>query len=106
MRSNIDPVLKLVDGVVQAGGPLKWDHGELEAIVAVTITQKDSVAGVSCSPPSFDPSHTEWRLTVPSAVSNRKFKKGRARATAEVCATGEGIHTYVYHCDKEVELEE
>jgi hypothetical protein len=106
MRSNFNSVLKLVDGVVQAAGPLYWDDGESEAVVAVTISQKGRIAGVSCSPPNFDVSETEWSLTVPPALSKRKFKKGRARATAEICATGEGIETFVYRCDQEVELEE
>jgi hypothetical protein len=105
VRSNIDPVLKLVDGVVEAAGPLEWEDGEANAIVAVTISQ-DRMAGVSSSPPSFDPSHSAWRLTVPPAVPHKKFKKGPARAIAQILATGDGISTYVYPCDKEVELEE
>jgi hypothetical protein len=104
MRSNIDPVLKLVNGKVEAAGPLTWEEGESKAVAAVTISQ-DGVAGVACSPPDFEISHTAWSLTVPPS-SDKEFKKGPARATAQICATGDGITTYVYPCDKEVELEE
>jgi hypothetical protein len=106
VRSNINSVLKLVDGVVQAAGPLECDDGESTVVVAVTVSQKDNIVGVSCSPPNFDPSHTEWSLPVQPMLSDRKFKKGPARATAEICATGEGIDSYIYQCDKRVTLEE
>jgi hypothetical protein len=103
MRSNINDGLKLVDGVVHACGPLVWEEGESKAVAAVTISQ-EGIAGVACSPPNFEVSDEAWSLTVPPALSHKKFKKGPARATAQICATGDGIATYVYPCDKEVEL--
>lgn len=103
MRSNINDGLKLVNGVVRAWGPLEWDDGESKAVATVTISQ-DGIAGVACSPPNFDVSDKKWSLTVPPALPHKKFKKGPARATAQICATGDGITTYVYPCDKEVEL--
>ena len=106
MRSNINDVLKLVDGGVQVCGPLKWDDGESKAIAVVTISQNDRIAGVSSSPPNFDVSDTEWSFTVPPALPHKKFKKGPAHVTAQIFALGEGIATFVYPCDKEVELEE
>ena len=105
MRSNIDSVLKLVDGVVHACGPIEWEDGESKAVAAVTVSQ-DGIAGVACSPPNFEVSDTAWSLTVPPALPDKKFTKGPARATAHICATGDGITTYVYPCDKEVILEE
>jgi hypothetical protein len=103
MRSNIDDVLKLVDGVVQAGGPLGWEDEESSAVVTVTISQ-EGVAGASSSPPTFEPSKEAWSLTVAPALEGKKFEEGPARATAHICATGDGVVTFVYPCDKEVQL--
>jgi hypothetical protein len=88
MRSNFHDVLKLVDGVVQAGGPLEWDDGETKAIITVIINQNGVRAGAACSPPILDVSETEWNLTVSPALPDRKFKKGYAHATSEICAIG------------------
>lgn len=106
MHSNFNSVLKLVDGEVKAWGPLGWEGDELEAILTVTIAQKGRIAGVSCSPPNFEVSETEWGLTVPPALSHRKFKKGPARATAGICVMGEDFAPKVFHWSQQVRLEE
>ncbi|HEX6666520.1 MAG TPA: hypothetical protein VF081_07990 [Solirubrobacterales bacterium] len=105
MRSNIHDVLKMVEGVVHACGPLEWDKGEANAVAAVTVSQ-DGIVGVSCSPPNFGVSEKTWRLTVAPAIPGKEFTKGTARATLHVCAAGDGIVTSIYPCDKDIQLEE
>lgn len=106
MRSNFNSVLKLVNGVVQATGPLKWGGGESEAVVTVTISQKDKRVGVACSPPTFAKSDAKWSLTVPPALPNKKFEKGPARASGEISAVGKGLDTIVFQWSETVTLEE
>jgi hypothetical protein len=90
MRSNFHPVLKVVDGVVQAGGPIEWEEGESKGIITVILCQPGFVAGAASSVESLDVSEDEWKLPVASALSGKKFKKGWARASAEICSIGEG----------------
>ena len=106
MRSNFHDVLKIVDGVVQAGGPLEWDKGESKGIITIMINQPGFVAGAASSAQSLDASETEWNLTVESALPGKKFKKGWARATAEACSIGEGGEGIPFQWTKAVELEE
>jgi hypothetical protein len=106
MRSNFHDVLKLVDGVVQAGGPLEWDEGESQAIITVIINQNGIVAGAACSPPTLDVSEANWTLPVRPALPGTKFKKGFARATSEICAIGEHGDAIPFQWSQPVRLEE
>ena len=107
MRSNFHDVLKVVDGVVYASGPLKWDEGESKAIITVIINQNGKIVGAASSPPILDVSEKEWKLTVPSALPGKKFKKGWARATSELCVIGgEGGVPDPYQWGQSVKLEE
>jgi hypothetical protein len=105
MRSNFDAELKVVGGVVQACGPLGWDAGETEAVVTVTITQKDKkLAGTASSPPSFAASDEEWMLEVQPAPAKQAFTTGPAHAVGVIHATGEDIPVRVFHWGQDVEL--
>jgi hypothetical protein len=90
MRSNFHDVLKVVNGVVLASGPLKWGKGESKAIITVIINQNGKIVGAASSPPILTKSQKEWNLIVPSAIPGKKFKKGRARATSEIWVIGSG----------------
>src|ERR1700742_4389346 len=102
MRSNFHDVLKLVDGVVHAGGPLEWDDGESKAIITVIINQNGVVAGAACSPPILKASETKWSLPVRPALPHTKFKKGPASATSEICAIGEHGEAIPFHWSQTV----
>jgi hypothetical protein len=106
MRSNFDSPLKVVDGVVEACGELDWGSGETEAVVTITISQKDEkIVGTATSPPSFDAPEDEWMLMVKPAQENRKFKKGSAHATGVIHALGDGIEPKVFNWSQDIELE-
>ena len=106
MHSKFDSPLKLKDGVVEACGELDWAAGETEAIVSVTITQKgEKISGAAGSPPNFEKPEDEWMLNVQPSRANKKFKKGRARATGVIHATGEDIDVEPFSWHQDVELE-
>jgi hypothetical protein len=105
MHSQFDSPLKITDGVVEACGELDWGAGETEAIVAVTITQKgEKISGAASSPPNFEKPEDEWMLNVQPA-HDKKFKKGAARATGVIHATGEGLEVAPFSWSQDVELE-
>ena len=55
MRSQFDSPMGIEDGVAKACGELGWEGAEVEAIVTVTITQKNQqLVGTASSPPNFD----------------------------------------------------
>jgi hypothetical protein len=88
MRSNFDSPMKIEDGVAEACGELEWDQGETEAIVTVTITQReDQVEGTASSPPNFHPPEDEWMLQVRPSDPHKKFKKGPAHARGSIRTT-------------------
>jgi hypothetical protein len=104
MVSRFDSPAKIVDGTVEAGGPLDWATGEDRAMVAVTITQKgERVAGMANSPYGFAPGDDEWRLEIPPAT-NKKFKDGPAHATGMVCVTTGDGEAAVFHWSEDIEL--
>jgi hypothetical protein len=81
MHSNFDSRLKIVDGVVKAGGELGWDSGDTEALVAVTIIQMDEkLMGTASSPPKFPPWKPKWVLDVKPTDRQKKFQQGPAQA--------------------------
>ena len=106
MHSKFDSPLKVKDGVVEACGELDWAAGETEAIVSVTITQKgEKISGAASSPPNFEKPEDEWMLNVQPSRANKKFKRGPARATGVIHATGEDIDVEPFTWHEDVELE-
>lgn len=102
MLSKFEDPLKLIDGAIEACGELKWDAGEEEAVVAVTITQKhEKIHGSESSPPSFGPGDDEWMLKV-EAAGGKKFKRGPARAVGVVSVVGSKGDPFEWH--QELEL--
>lgn len=105
MRSKFDSPAKLVDGAVEACGPLDWDAGEDKAMVTVTITQKgERVAGMASSPYGFARGDQEWMLEIPPAT-NKKFQKGPAHAAGMVCVTTGAGEAAVFQWSEDIELE-
>jgi hypothetical protein len=103
MRSNFESPLKLTGDTVEACGELEWDAGETEALVTVTITQKNAkAAGVASSPPSFRAPTDEWMLQVRSQGS-KKFKPGPAHAVGVVATSGDTADDFHWEQDVEVE---
>lgn len=105
MRSNFHDVLKMVDGVVQAGGHIEWEEGESKGIITVIINQPGFVAGAATSTECLDKSEKEWNLTVGSALSGKEFRNGYARASAEICSIGEGGEGLPFQWTQAVQLE-
>ena len=106
MHSQFDSPLKVTDGVVEACGELGWDSGETEAVVAVTISQKgDKISGAASSPPNFEKPEDEWMLNVQPSRGDKKFKKGPARATGVIHATGDDIDVELFSWHQDVELD-
>ncbi|HEX5609811.1 MAG TPA: hypothetical protein VFX45_06945 [Solirubrobacterales bacterium] len=106
MRSNLYDVLKLVDGVIQAGGPVEWDDGESEAVLTVIIKQEAQIAGVASTSSNLKSSEEAWSLDVEAALSEMKFKPGTAYATSLACPLGEGAEGPPFQWSQEVQLEE
>lgn len=107
MRSNFHDVLKLVDGEIQAGGPLEWDDGESHGIITVIIKQEALIAGAASSPPILDKeSDEEWSMVVSPALPDMKFKPGTAYASSEICSIGEGAVGPPFTWSQEVQLKE
>jgi hypothetical protein len=106
MRSNLYDVLKLVDGVIQAGGPVEWDDGESQAVLTVIIKQEAQIAGVASTESNLDRSEETWNLAVPPALPEMKFKPGIAYAASLACPLGEGAEGPPFQWSQEVTLEE
>jgi len=105
MRSQFDTPMGLEDGVAKACGPLGWDGAEVEAIVTITITQKDEkLVGSASSPPNFDAPEDEWMLEVQPSEPHKKFKKGPAHAHGIIHAIA-GNTVNVVAWDQEIELD-
>jgi hypothetical protein len=106
MVSRFDSPAKIVDGRVEACGPLDWSADEDRAMVAVTITQKrEKVAGMNSSSYGFAPGDKEWMLQIPPAT-NKKFKDGPAHAAGMVCVTTGAGEAAVFHWSEDIELAE
>jgi hypothetical protein len=104
MVSRFDSPAKIVDGAVEACGPLDWGGDEDRAMVAVTITQKgEKVAGMANSPYGFTPGDADWMLQVPPAT-NKKFKEGPAHAAGMVCVTTDAGDAAVFQWSEDIEL--
>jgi hypothetical protein len=104
MVSRFDSPAKIVDGAVEACGPLDWADDEENAMVAVTITQKgEKVAGMANSGYGFAPGTEEWMLTIDPAT-NKKFKNGPAHAAGMVCVTTKSGDAAVFHWSEDIEL--
>jgi hypothetical protein len=104
MVSRFDSPAKIVDGTVEACGPLNWAADEDKAMVVVTITQKgERVAGMASSPYGFAPGDEEWMLEVPP-VTHKKFKDGPAHADGMVCVTTGAGEAAVFHWSEDIEL--
>jgi hypothetical protein len=104
MRSKFDSPAELADGVIKARGPLEWE-GEVEALVMVTITQKNErIAGIATSPERFSQGTAEWVMDVPP-VTNKKFKQGPAHAFGMVCARTAADEAAVFQWSEEIVLE-
>jgi hypothetical protein len=105
MVSRFDSPAKIVDGAVEACGPLNWGTDEDRAMVAVTITQKgEKVAGMNNSPYGFGTTDKEWMLQIPPAT-DKQFKKGPAHAAGMVCVTTSGGDAAVFQWSEDIELE-
>jgi hypothetical protein len=107
MRSNFESPLKIVDGTVRAKGRFNWEGGESEALVSVSISQKQNkVAGMATSPQKFEEPKKTWTLDIDSGYTgsgySRKFKPGPANAIGIVCAMGDEVRVFLW--SQEVEL--
>jgi hypothetical protein len=89
LRSNFDSPLTIVNGDVKAQGELEWDPGEEQALVSVSIFQKQhTVAGMATSHNPFDKKSSKqtWTLDIKPGYENTSFEPGLANAIGIVCA--------------------